>query len=260
MDFRSVERFTRGDRTLIVKRLGPVGGRQFVLVHGIGVSPRYFVRLARVLARSGGVIAVELPGHGAAPKPAAGMSIEDYADCVNGYLDSIGLDAPVLIGHSMGAEIVTEMSLRRPAVDRVVLIGAVVEPRRSSVASIGGRLLKDGFLEPPDVIWTEVSDYLRCGPRWYLKTVKAMMSYPMESALTRVSADVLAIRGSRDPIADRDRGQRMLALIPRVRLVEVMGRGHVVMQTAPEQVASEIVSHAELGVPAVSNGEQVELS
>src|SRR5690606_3332191 len=102
-------------------------GPQFVLVHGIGVSARYYTRLARALAPSGGVHVLDLPGFGSAPRPEEPLTIEDHAEVVNAYVRSAGLGTPVLVGHSMGTQVVVEAALRAPELHAcIVAIGGVV--------------------------------------------------------------------------------------------------------------------------------------
>lgn len=79
---------------------GPV---DVVLVHGIGVSGRYFTPLARVLSGSARVCVLDLPGFGGSPRPAAPLSIREHAEVVAGVIAAAGLRRPVLVGHSMGA-------------------------------------------------------------------------------------------------------------------------------------------------------------
>src|SRR5690606_38294795 len=115
--------------TYLVKRIGRTDGPQIALVHGIGAASRYFRRPAAVLARSAGVHVRELPGSGGAPKPAAPLSVEQLAAVVNDYGRSADLSRPVLVGHSMGSQIVLEASLQEPgAASTVVAIGTVVDP------------------------------------------------------------------------------------------------------------------------------------
>ena len=65
----------------------------FVLVHGIGVSSRYFERLVPALAEEGRVVAVDLPGFGKAKpiRPKLGLSIEEFADSVARAMDRLGV-------------------------------------------------------------------------------------------------------------------------------------------------------------------------
>jgi pimeloyl-ACP methyl ester carboxylesterase len=247
------QRFDHAGRTLLVHRSGRGSGPQFVLVHGIGVAARYYRRLAAVLARSGGVHVLELPGHGTAPKPADPMSIGDFADSAWAYLDAAGLADPILVGHSMGAQIVTEMTLQRPSVSRVVLIGAVVDPRHRGLLTEGTLLALDTLREPLPTNWAVFSDYLRTGPRWYRQTAPAMMTYSMSTSLPLLQARTLIVRGARDPISSHRWAMEMLDLVPDSEFMEVPGSSHVAMHTAPEPIGARIVDFART-VPLDSRG------
>jgi pimeloyl-ACP methyl ester carboxylesterase len=256
MRWRTVLRFNHEGRTMLVKRLGADTGPQFVLVHGIGVASRYYTRLAAVLARSGGVHAVELPGHGGAPKPAKPQSIEDYAAVLSAYVLESGLSDPILVGHSMGGQVVIEAALQHPdTFPRIVLLGSVVNPRERSAVLQGLRLAQDTFLETPASNYAVFRDYARTGPRWYLATVPAMIGYRTDRAAARLTAETLVVRGIHDPIARHHWSQELARLIPRSRLVEVPGGAHVVMYTATDRVAQEVLDHARAGIPSTNLSE-----
>lgn len=246
MQWRTVLDFRHQGRTMLVKR--PEGerqdGPQFVLVHGIGVSSRYFTRLARALAAAGTVHVVELPGFGGAPRPDEPLTVEEHAATVNAYVRSAGLEAPVIVGHSMGVQVVVEAALQDlelyPA---VVAIGGVVDPEARTALRQGLRLLLDTLLEPPLANVAVFRDYARTGPRWYLRTVPVMLGYRTEEALPRLHLPLLLLRGARDPIARRGWAEEMLRLAPDARLVEIDGAAHVAMYSRPEQVAQEILAH-----------------
>jgi pimeloyl-ACP methyl ester carboxylesterase len=138
----------------------------FVLVHGIGMSHRYFNRLHGELAGAGAVHSVDLPGFGRSPKPADGVTIEQYADYLGELLPMLS-DGPVLlVGHSMGAQFVTETAVRHPAlVAQLVLIAGVTDPTRDSALRQGLALARDTLKEPVGGTLIVLGDYLRCGPR-----------------------------------------------------------------------------------------------
>jgi pimeloyl-ACP methyl ester carboxylesterase len=234
--------FTHDGRTLLVREQGLRGGPVFVLVHGIGVSSRYFRRLTPLLAEHGRVVAVELPGFGGAPKPPHAPSVENDGALLAALLAERG-ERAVLIGHSMGAQVVVETSIVLPRlVERIVLIGPVTDPEAPSPVRQAWRLLGlDTFAEPLMANLIVMSDYLRNGPIWYLRTLPSMLRYPMPDALPRVPVPALVIRGSRDPIAPERWGRTVTALLPDARLVEVPGAGHVAMFSHPARVATEIL-------------------
>src|SRR3954471_1808725 len=254
MHWRTVSEFKHEGRTMLVKRLGADSGPQFVLVHGIGVGTSYFHRLATALASVGEVHVVELPGMGRAPRPEEPMSVEDFAAILSAYLLAEDVPDPVLVGHSMGTQIVVEASLRHPdRFRRLVLMGTVVDPRERSALLQGLRLLQDClFFETPPSNVAVLSDYLRTGIRWYLATLPAMLGYRTDDAVPRVTAETVVMRGERDPISRRWWAERLQEAIPAARFVEIPGKGHVVMYTATDAVVAPIVELARLPQPGLA--------
>lgn len=223
----------------------PAAARSYVLVHGIGVSSRYFHPLAAALARYGTVYVVDLPGYGLSPKPGVDMSITDHARVLGRFLDANSIDNPVLVGHSMGAQVVSQLLVDRPEVsDRLVLLGPTMDPRRRSAlkASIG--LSVDMLREPWRSNWTVLTDYLfRCGIPYYFRQLPHLLEDRIEERLPAIRATTLVVRGDRDPVASRDWALQMTRLLPVASFAEVPGP-HVIMFTAPKEVAALLAAHA----------------
>jgi pimeloyl-ACP methyl ester carboxylesterase len=215
------------------------GGTDVVLVHGIGVSGRYFGPLARQLAHTGRVLVPDLPGFGASADPAHVLSIEEHAHVLRDLVRTSGLVHPVLAGHSMGAQVVTEMAVQEPGlVERVVLLGPVTEPGTRSALRQAWRLTRDARFETRSANAIMLTDWLRAGPRRYFATVPPMIDYPLEDRLPSVEEPVLLVRGARDPVAPRDFLERLAARARSATVVEVPDEGHIVMYRRPEVVAA----------------------
>lgn len=211
----------------------------YVLVHGIGVSARYYRPLAEHLARSGHVFVPDLPGFGGSPRPERALSVPQLAGLVADLISDRGMAAPVVVGHSMGAQVVTELVAAHPGIaSRAVLLGPVVNTRERSVLRQAGRLFEDGFHEPLRVNALLTADYLRCGMRWYAATMPHMFRYRIEERLPQATAPVVLVRGEHDPIAPLEWIRRLAAAAPRGTPVQVAGAGHVVMYTEPAAVAA----------------------
>jgi pimeloyl-ACP methyl ester carboxylesterase len=103
------------------------------LLHGLGADHRAFQRFERLLPAEWDIASLDLLGHGEAPKPARGYSLDDHAAYVEGLVESV---APlVLIGHSYGAATSVAIAARRPELVRgIVLLDPIV---RSSPADMG---------------------------------------------------------------------------------------------------------------------------
>ncbi|CAN7154838.1 alpha/beta hydrolase [Arthrobacter sp. LjRoot78] len=227
-----------------------------VLIHGIGVSHRYLARLHHVLARAADTISIDLPGFGSAPRPDRLLTVADHGAFIHEVLDQAGVGPRILVGHSMGAQFVLEAALQRPGqVPHVVLMGPVVDVRRRTVLRQMLALARDAIryetLGSNAVVF---SDYLRCGPGWYLKQLRVMMNYRTEDRIRGLGAPVLVLRGASDPIATGEWCRILARRAPAGRLVEVPGCGHVVQYTGTAQVADAISGFA--GLPDSGAAEQ----
>ena len=113
----------------------------------------------------------------------------------------------------MGSQFAIEAALQQPGrVSQLVLMGPVVDSKRRTVMQQALALGRDSlFFESPSSNALVFTDYLRCGPVWYLKTLRVMMGYPTEQKIPGVSAPVLVLRGANDPVASADWCRRLAA-------------------------------------------------
>lgn len=239
---------TTGSLTSLVHSLaGPPGsGRPvFVLLHGIGMSHRYFRRLQIVLAGHGDTHSIDLPGFGATPRPDRQLSIADYADVIAASLQKMGASRVVVVGHSMGAQFAAEVAVRHPdMVSHVVLLGPVVDPARRTVRQQSMALGLDALRESPIGNAIVFFDYARSGMRWYLTELPVMMSYDLEATLALAAQPVLVLRGSKDPVAPRTWCEKLAATAPDGRYLEIPGQPHIVQHGAADSTAAGIVAFA----------------
>jgi len=245
--------FVHDGATLVVRQSAHAhpARRNYLLVHGIGVSSRYFERLAVRLAEQGHVHNVDLPGFGQAPTPSHPLSIEDFAALLCAYMDAEELRDCVLVGHSMGAQVVTEMARIRPDLaGLIVLIGPVVDTAAPTAARQAGRLALDMLRETPASNLVVLADYARCGPRWYLRQLPAMLEYPIAQRFAEVRVPRVVLRGRRDPVAPRQWALALAQSSGGARLVEIPGVAHVAQFTAPNAVADAVLHFSGHADPA----------
>lgn len=99
----------------------------FVLIHGIGVSGRYFLPFADELAKDYNVVVMNLPGYGKTPKPERVLSTIELAEAVVDFLVAYKVAQPILVGHSMGCQIAAQVARRHPSlVYKLILLGPTV--------------------------------------------------------------------------------------------------------------------------------------
>lgn len=218
---------------------GPV----VLLLHGVGLSHRPYRRLAARLAPHSRVIALDLPGFGATPKPRRSVPVEEYARLIGRVLDLLGVASCVAVGHSMGAQFALELALQRTdLVDQVVLVGPVTDSAHPTALRQTLVLARDSMLEPLPTNAVVFTDYARTGPRWYFTEVAAMLAYPTHERITHLTAPLLVLRGSNDPIATDEWCSRLIRAAGGGTLQTFPGHRHVVVHTAAAEVAAAILT------------------
>jgi pimeloyl-ACP methyl ester carboxylesterase len=86
------------------------GRKSLVFVHGSGGDSSVWERQLEALGNEFNIIAVDLPGHGRS----GGAGEEDvfrYAEWIRKVMESIPMEKPVLVGHSLGAAISIALAL-----------------------------------------------------------------------------------------------------------------------------------------------------
>ena len=235
-----------GDQDIVYTESGIRNGHSFVLVHGIGMGHRVFRDLAAALGAAGSVYALDLPGFGDSPEPARAQSMAESGDLVAAFVAQLKIPEPVLVGHSMGTQVVAEAAARHPDLSRsIVLIAPTVNARERTARRQAWRMLQDLIDENPRVIWVGAKQYLKTGPGWFLRKLRIMLDHRVELTLPRVRADALVLRGSEDRVCPRDWVERVTAILPHARMREIPDRGHEAMITDPDPVAAMIIEHAE---------------
>jgi pimeloyl-ACP methyl ester carboxylesterase len=242
---------TLGGHAVVCFELGERGAPDVVLVHGIGVSSRYFAPLERDLSRDAHVVAPDLPGFGRSHLPdEPALTVAEHADVLAALIAELALDRPVVVGHSMGAQFVTELAVRRPdLVGGVVLLGPVTDPSARSVLRQGLRLAVDVLREPPRGAALQLREWLRTGVRWYLATARRMVDYRIEERLPLVTVPVAVVRGGRDPVAPAAFVRALAESAPDGSVTEVPGAAHLVQWSHPDAVRGVIAQVQGRSVP-----------
>lgn len=257
-----------------VSTIGREGERAFVLVPGIGVSSNYFERLAAHLNDYGPVHALDLPGFGGVPHPRSRrMSIRDYADLVGEVIDELELVDPVLVGHSMGTQVVADLASRYPdgfegaerrgagPLSSIVLLGPVLSPDQRTLRQASTSFVESARKEPPRVAVLAVQAYLLCGVRWFSRVLPEMMHYPIEETLPNVGSNTLVISGALDALCPPDWIEEVMSLLPSARVEIIAAAAHSIMHAHADTVAALAVAHVRnpgtepLPRPDTDNGE-----
>ncbi|GIG28333.1 alpha/beta fold hydrolase [Cellulomonas marina] len=248
-----IDRFRRGDACLRVwtmwlddaDRAAGQDRHDVVMVHGLGASSQYFERLGLRLARMGTVHLMDLPGFAAVPAPSRPFRTEDFAAVLHAWMDQADLVAPVLVGQSMGTQVVTETLAAYPGSAHAgVLVGPIVNAAERSATRQALRLLQSAPFESHRTRSVVVSAYGRCAPWWVRAVLPGMVRYPIEERIGQVDVPLLLLRGEHDHVAPRPWVEHLTGLAKDGRFVEVEGAGHGVIDDHRDEVARLVVEHA----------------
>jgi pimeloyl-ACP methyl ester carboxylesterase len=108
----------------------PAGGgfdelTTLICLHGDPGSGRVFLELSRRLGASRSVYSPDLPGFGESDAAATALGVQDYADAIGDFLDSMRFRQVDLLGTGSGAAVAAELAIGRPkVVRRVCLLGS----------------------------------------------------------------------------------------------------------------------------------------
>ncbi len=127
-----------------------------VLLHGITDNGMCWTRVVDALSKDFDLLMPDSRGHGFSDAPEMGYGVEDRAADVAGVIQSLGLDRPVLIGHSMGAETAIGAAATFPELVRAVILedppwpgrfwGSTPEERSDRAAQWGADIRKQKAL------------------------------------------------------------------------------------------------------------------
>ena len=228
-----------------------------------------FARLAQVAQ----VVYLDLPGHGRSDwGDPADWSFEMCADGVRAFCDAVGVAAPIVYGHSLGAMIAATYAARHPRHAAALVLQSgmgrydlqrIVDGFRrfggDEVAAIAERSY--GGTPPP----VSAEEWERCrvvfGPRVLSDDERTRMlsvdlgdpalerlrSFDVLEGLSAVACPTLVCVGELDPVTPVAAAEELAAALPNARLEIVRGAGHWTWKDAPDRywpLLTEFVSGA----------------
>jgi len=162
-----------------------------MLVHGLGVTSRYWARLRG-----------ELRAPSFAPDlPRGPLRVEDLADELARALDSAEIERAPFVANSLGCQTATELALREPSrVESLVFVGPTGDPRACTRLHSLARLVATSVFEQPSLDLIVAYEYLASGPLRTFRQARELVRHPFLERLQELRAPVLVIRGERDAI------------------------------------------------------------
>jgi pimeloyl-ACP methyl ester carboxylesterase len=222
-------------------------GPALVFVHGWSCDRSYWSGQLEPLARTARVIAIDLAGHGGSGGNRASWTMEAFAADVSAVVRQLDLDKVVLIGHSMGTDVIIEAARQMP--DRVAglvwvdrynrldqfrseeAIARLIAPFRSDFVSSTRAYVRHLFPETADTALVErvVKDMSSAPVAVALPALEATLAHEnaMPAALKALQVPSVAINAGYEPTdvqSMNDRG---------VEVIIMSGVGHFLMMEQP---------------------------
>lgn len=249
---------------------GPV----VVLVHGLGGNLRNFYGLVDKLAATCRVVAVDRPGSGYSTVSGEHPTLSAQATIIAQFLRRLGVERPLLVGHSLGGALALALALgHRDCVRALVLISNLSQVEHAPPAIFKsldirspalrwlvawtlmaplGKLAQQATLKAvfapelvPGSFAVESGAALGLRPDSFIAASKDMLTVGDDLAIMAPHYPSLAIPvdvifGRQDPILDyRAHGERLVAMLPHASLHLIEG-GHMIPVTVPDQIADRI--------------------
>jgi pimeloyl-ACP methyl ester carboxylesterase len=227
-----------------------------IFLHGIGGGARSFAPQMASFASAGyHPVALDLPGYGART-PVDAMSFEAVAEDVEFTISQSGLEAPVLVGHSMGGMVVQTLLRRRPDGYRAAVLSctspAFGNPagdfQKQFVADRlapldAGRRMADIAPQAADSVMGPNADpagralfieqYAVVPETTYRAAVKCLVTFDERANLAAIRVPVLCLAAEYDRNAPPAVLEKMAAKIPGSRYVCLPNLGHMPNLEAP---------------------------
>lgn len=214
-------------------------GPPMLMLHGWGSHLDNFKGLIDVYKTRYTVYALDFPGFGQSSEPEKPMTIYDYADLTEAFIDALNMPAPIVLAHSFGGRVALIIGSKRP-LPKMILTGcAGIRPNRSLAYYIkvyGFKCMKVLSTIPPfHWVFKEMvedyrkkvgsSDYNAASPMMR-QILSKVVSQDLRHHLKDIQTPSLLIWGENDTATPLKDGQLMEQEMPKAGLAIIKKASH----------------------------------
>jgi len=236
----------------VQRRPAPARQPAVVLIHGAGGTHQQWLYQVRDLPAAA-TFAPDLPGHGRSEGPGRTL-VAAYGDWLLGFLDGLGLEETVLVGHSMGGAIALDVALRFP--ERVAGLGLVATGARLRVVpAILDCLRQDpeeairiivewsyGAEAPPELVRLGRRQMAAGDPNVLYGDLMACDAFDLRDRLSEIQAPAAVVCGTEDRMTPAKYAVFLRENLSAANLHLVEGAGHMVLVERPKAVVQALAA------------------
>lgn len=239
---------------------GPRDGMPILFLHGVTDSSHSWSSTTPFLSDSYRTYALDQRGHGDSERPFYGYSMAQFAEDAVAFMDKLGIERAVVVGHSMGSFIAHQLASVYPErVSHLVLVGSAATSVKNEVVTF----LWDEIIGRPDFQDPIDPDFIRelqTGPnpvdpvffetvleesaklpaRVWKAAFRGLLTDDHTDFLDDVTAPTLIIWGTLDAIFSLADQQALQAALPDAVFIPYDGAGHNTQWEQPQRVAEDI--------------------
>jgi pimeloyl-ACP methyl ester carboxylesterase len=237
-------------------------GSPLVLLHGILQDSRAWARQLDALSDEFTVVAWDAPGCGRSSDPPESFRMPDFARCLAGFVDGLGLPGPHLLGLSLGGALALQVQRQRPGLARTLVLASAYAgwagslPAEEVAARLGPCLAEaDGPPEqvvarwmptlfpdaaPPELVREIATVMSGFHPVGYRAMAHSVAEADLRDGLADIDVPTLLLYGDRDPRAPLRVARDLHDRIPGSTLVVLHGVGHLGNIEAADRFNEEV--------------------
>jgi 2-hydroxy-6-oxonona-2,4-dienedioate hydrolase len=209
-----------------------------VLIHGLLVSGRYMVPLAKQLAPDFDVWAIDMPGFGRSDNPKGIPDVPALASWLERWLEHRDLRDVTLVANSFGCQYSANLAARNSGrIKNLVLTGPTIDRIGRNAITQATRFAINIPREPVSLILVALRDLLDFSLRRLALTYGHALRHHIEEDLPRIECLTVIACGERDPLVPRRWAEETTHLLPDGRLEVLRDAPHAINYNSPEAVA-----------------------
>lgn len=224
-------------------------GVPVVLLPGISSPAITMDFVARAVTDLVHPVVVDMRGRGLSDSGAS-YELDRYADDVEAVIGGLGLDRPLLVGHSMGARVVAVVAARGADLGGTVLVDpptsgpgrgpypVTLEAFLAQLADAASGLTIEGLAAvwpswPRRELGLRARWLSSCAPEAVMATHEGFEKEDFFATWPQVPAPTVLIHGEESPMVPAAAVAEAARANPRAQLIGVTGAGHMVFWDAP---------------------------